>query len=152
MNILIEGWRGINHSYALVNQWQINELNKSSNLSFKDIPFSDEYWNSKRNDSGLRDEIKDIINKIPPPSKHIKYDITYRISGPFNFDKKFNSRAIFVFATSEYKNNLSKSSYTNGDPIQLSKEKNFYIHTPSNWSKKTFLAAGFTPEAAIVLI
>ena len=31
MNILIEGWRGINHSVALVNQWQILELLKSNN-------------------------------------------------------------------------------------------------------------------------
>lgn len=151
MNILIEGWRGINHSYALVNQWQINELNKSSNLSFKDIPFSNEYWNSKRNDSGLRDEIKDIINKIPPPTKYDNYDITYRISSPFDFNKKFNSKVVFVFATSEYKNNLSKSSYTNGDPIQLSNEKNFYIHTPSNWSKKSFLAAGFREDQVVVI-
>ena len=71
MNILIEGWRNINHSYALVNQWQICELIKSSNIFFKDIPFYNNDWNSKKNDSGLRDDIKDIINKIPPPSEYI---------------------------------------------------------------------------------
>ena len=76
MNILIEGWRGINHSYALVNQWQINELIKSSYISFKDVPFSDKNWNSKKNDSGLKNEIKNIINQIKPPSKNIAYDIT----------------------------------------------------------------------------
>ena len=32
MNILIEGWRGINHSYSLVNQWQIKELKNKSNI------------------------------------------------------------------------------------------------------------------------
>ena len=53
MNILIEGWRGINHSYALVNQWQINELIKSSNISFKDVPFSNKNWNSEKNDASL---------------------------------------------------------------------------------------------------
>ena len=37
MNILIEGWRGINHSYALVNQWQIKELIKSNNITPKSI-------------------------------------------------------------------------------------------------------------------
>ena len=39
MNILIEGWRNINHSYSLVNQWQIYELIKSSNIFFKDVSF-----------------------------------------------------------------------------------------------------------------
>ena len=151
MNILIEGWRNINHSYALVNQWQICELIKSSNIFFKDIPFYNNNWNSKKNDSGLRDDIKNIINKIPPPSEYNNYDITYRISAPFNFNKQFKSKAVFVFATSEYKNNLSKSSYSNGDPIQLSKEKKFFIHTPSNWSKKSFLAAGFRDDQIIVV-
>ena len=64
MNILIEGWRGINHSYALVNQWQINELIKSSNISFKDVPYYNKNWNTKKNDSGLKDEIKNTINQI----------------------------------------------------------------------------------------
>ena len=150
MNILIEGWRSINHSYALVNQWQIYELIKSSNISFKDVSFSDKNWNSQRNDSGLRDNVKNIINKIPQPSDDIHYDITYRISSPFNFDKKFNSRVIFVFATSEYKNDLTKSNFINGDPINLGKEKKFFIHTPSNWSKKSFLAAGFREDQIVV--
>ena len=151
MNILIEGWRNINHSYALVNQWQVYELIKSSNLSFEDVSFNNKNWNSQKNDSGLRDEVKNIISKIPPPSDDIHYDVTYRISEPFNFDKKFNSEIVFVFATSEYKNNLLKSNYTNGDPIQLSKEKNFFIHTPSNWSKKSFLAGGFREDQIVVV-
>ena len=83
MNILIEGWRGINHSYALVNQWQINELVKSSNIFFRDIPFINKNWNTKKNDSGLKDEIKDAVRKIQAPSINVDYDITYRISGPF---------------------------------------------------------------------
>ena len=151
MNILVEGWRNINHSYALVNQWQIFELIKSSNIYFKDVSYSNKNWNSQRNDSGLRDEVKNIINNIPQPLDNIDYDVTYRISAPFNFNKKFNSEVIFVFATSEYKNNLFKSDYTNGDPNQLSKEKKFFIHTPSNWSKKSFLAAGFREDQMVVV-
>ena len=150
MNILIEGWRGINHSYALVNQWQINELIKSSNISFKDVPFSNKNWNSEKNDSGLNDEIKNIINQIKPPSKDIAYDITYRISGPFNFDKKFSSKVMFVFATTEYRN-LTEEFYINCDPNKLGKEENFFIHTPSNWSKKGFLSAGFRDDQVVVV-
>ena len=150
MNILIEGWRGINHSYALVNQWQIYELIKSSNISFKDVPFSNKNWNSEKNDSGLKDEIKNIINQIKPPSKDIAYDITYRISGPFNFDKKFSSKVMFVFATTEYRN-LTEEFYINCDPNKLGKEENFFIHTPSNWSKKGFLSAGFRDDQVIVV-
>ena len=150
MNILIEGWRNINHSYALVNQWQINELVKSSNIFFRDIPFPNKNWNSKKNDSGLKDEIKDTIRKIQAPSLNIDYDITYRISAPFNFDQKFNSKALFVFATSEYRN-LTEEFYINCHPDKLGKEENFFIHTPSNWSKKGFLSAGFKEDQVIVV-
>ena len=31
-NLLIEGWRGINHSYAMINQYQIRELLKNNML------------------------------------------------------------------------------------------------------------------------
>ena len=150
MNILIEGWRGINHSYALVNQWQINELIKSSNIFFRDIPFPNKNWNSKKNDSGFKDEIKNTIRKIQAPSINIDYDITYRISAPFNFDQKFNSKALFVFATTEYRN-LTKEFYINHDLDKLGKEENFFIHTPSNWSKEGLLSAGFREDQVVVV-
>ncbi len=150
MNILIEGWRGINHSYALVNQWQINELVKSSNIFFRDIPFINKKWNTKKNDSGLKDEVKDTIRKIQAPSINVDYDITYRISTPFNFDQKFNSKALFVFATTEYRN-LTEEFYINCDPDKLGKKENLFIHTPSNWSKKGFLSAGFKEDQVIVV-
>ena len=31
-NLLIEGWRGINHFYALINQYQIRELLKNEDF------------------------------------------------------------------------------------------------------------------------
>tara|TARA_A100001234_G_C12608188_1_gene378147 strand:- start:108 stop:1271 length:1164 start_codon:yes stop_codon:yes gene_type:complete len=150
MNILIEGWRGINHSYALVNQWQITELIKSSNIAFKDVPFLKENWNTKKNNSGLDEKNQNIINNIEPPTNNLKYDITYRISGPFNFDNNFQSKLLFVFATCEFKY-LKNESYTNGSPELLRGDKKFFIHTPSNWSKKGFLDAGFKDDQIIVI-
>ena len=63
MNILIEGWRGINHSFSLVNQWQIIELLKTSNIYFKDVPFISDRWNKKDNSSGFENNIENLINK-----------------------------------------------------------------------------------------
>ncbi|WP_440908558.1 glycosyltransferase [Candidatus Pelagibacter sp.] len=150
MNILIEGWRNINHSYALVNQWQMIELGKISNISFKDVPYLTENWNKIKNDSGLNNDMKNIINSFKKPSENFNYDITYRISAPFNFNTKFNSKLLVVFATTEYKN-LTKRNYLNGDISELSKKKNFFIHTPSNWSKDGFLKAGFREDQIIVI-
>ena len=56
-NLLIEGWRGINHSYAMINQYQIRELLKNNKFKiyFKDVPYFDSEWNKKDNSSGLED-------------------------------------------------------------------------------------------------
>ena len=73
MNILIEGWRGINHSFSLVNQWQIIELLKTSNIYFKDVPFISDLWNKKDNSSGFENNIENLINKIPEAKVPIRY-------------------------------------------------------------------------------
>ena len=150
MNILIEGWLGINHSYSLVNQWQIKELKNKSNIFFNDVPFISEDWNIKKNDSGLDKETKNIINSLKPPSARQEVDITYRISGPYNFNSKFDSNLLFIFGTCEGKF-LDKSLYINGSPEILSKKKKIFIHTPSNWSKEGFIKAGFNEEQVIVI-
>ena len=74
MNILIEGWRGINHSFSLVNQWQIIELSKSCNIFFKDVPFASKKWDNKKNYSGLEKNLSILINNILNPKK-TKYTI-----------------------------------------------------------------------------
>ena len=150
MNILIEGWRGINHSFSLVNQWQIIELLKTSNIFFKDVPFISDRWNKKDNSSGFENNIENLINKIPEADSNQNIDITYRISCPFDFNKNFKSKLLFVFGTCEYKH-LNKEVYKNGSPEFLKHEENFYIHTPSRWSKDGFLKAGFREDQIIVI-
>ena len=150
MDILIEGWRKINHSYSLVNQWQINELIKSCNVFFKDIPFISKDWSIKKNDSGFDNNFKNLIDNLKTPSNNQKFDITYRIAAPYNFDKDFNSKLLFVFGTCEYKS-LDKEKYINGLPELLGNEENFFIHTPSNWSKEGFLKAGFREDQIVVI-
>ena len=114
MNILIEGWRGINHSFSLVNQWQIIELLKTSNIYFKDVPFISDLWNKKDNSSGFENNIENLINKIPEANPNQDIDITYRISCPFDFSENFKSKLLFVFGTCEYKylyqNNFKNNS------------------------------------------
>jgi len=56
-NLLIEGWRGINHSYAMINQYQIRELLKNNKIKiyFKVVPYFNSEWNKKDNSSVLKD-------------------------------------------------------------------------------------------------
>ncbi|WP_440908560.1 glycosyltransferase family 4 protein [Candidatus Pelagibacter sp.] len=150
MNILIEGWRGINHSFSLVNQWQILELLKISNIFFKDIPFISDRWNVRDNASGFEDDNNNLINNISPSMSNEELDITYRISFPFNFDSDFKSKLLFVFGNCEYKK-LNNNKYKNDIPERLSENEKFFIHTPSYWSKEGFLNAGFRNDQIIVV-
>ncbi|WP_440915221.1 glycosyltransferase family 4 protein [Candidatus Pelagibacter sp.] len=149
MNILIEGWRGINHSFSLVNQWQIIEFAKTCNLFFKDVPFVSDGWNVKTNYSGFKKELLELVENIPYPEKSQSLDITYRLSFPFDFNADFSSKILVVFATCEYKF-LNKQNYINGIPEILNDNKKFFIHTPTNWCKEGLLKAGFKEDQIIV--
>ena len=63
MKILIEGWRGISHSYSIVNQFQIIELLKNPKFSLyhKDIDFYNSDWSAKKNFCGFSDELSNKI-------------------------------------------------------------------------------------------
>ena len=150
MNILIEGWRGINHSFSLVNQWQILELSKSCDIFFNDVPFASEKWNKKKNFSGFEKNFLNLINNIPNPQKNQMHDITYRISFPFNFNNQFKSKILFVFGNCAHKV-LPESNYINGIPDELKNNKDFFIHTPSNWCKEGFLNAGIKDDQIVVI-
>ena len=141
IKICVEGWRKINHSYAIVNQRQLIELYKYPvDLKHKDISFFNKEWNEKQNSNGFSKEENNFINNIKIPEKDENFDITYRISFPYNFGKN-TSKKLFVFGTSEYQN--IDGHYINGDPKKENKRENFFIITSSNWSKEGFVKAGF---------
>ena len=150
MNILIEGWRNINHSFALVNQWQILELIKSNDIFFKDVPYISKNWDKNKNSSGLEKDISKQINNLSRAESNQNHDITYRISFPFNFNNEFNSKILVVFGNCEYKK-LKKEKYIHELKGEIKNNKNFFIHTPSNWSKEGYLKAGFKNSQIIVV-
>lgn len=147
--ILIEGWRGINHSYAMVNQNQLIELNKSKfELYHNDLPFCSKEWGVKSNSPGFDEESELAINSIPPLPGGQLPDVTYRISFPYRFYKPLSGQ-LFVFGTSEYQQ-LNGLIFNNGlnDGLQNSTLK---IITPSNWSKIGFINSGFEERRICVV-
>ena len=54
LEIQIEGWRGISHSYALVNQFQILHWKKSgyARINHVDMPFVMAHWAKGENSAG----------------------------------------------------------------------------------------------------
>ena len=55
-NLLIEGWRGINHSFAMINQYQIRELLKNNKaISFIEKNFTWRLISKKLSDLFIND-------------------------------------------------------------------------------------------------
>mgnify|MGYP007069003432 CR=1 FL=1 len=53
--LVVEGWRGINHSFALVNQFQLLELirRQDTGLRHVDAPFHYAHWSRAINGAGF---------------------------------------------------------------------------------------------------
>lgn len=148
--LLIEGWRGINHSYAMVNQYQLLELKKELiDLYHHDAPFYKKKWSTSQNFCGFNPVALKKIECIPALPDHIKPDITYRISYPYNLTPA-KSDNLFVFGTTEYQN-LSQDMFRLENNFTQYKCLPLTIITPSNWSKEGFLKAGFREDQVKVV-
>lgn len=147
--VLIEGWRGINHSYALTNQNQLLTLIEMDlDLAHHDLPFYRESWNPNENDSGFSTQQKQKIASIRSATPEQFFDVTYRISFPYRLYPA-NSNKLFVFATSEFQT-IDGFVYENKLQEGL-QNPHLTIITPSEWSKIGFIKAGFKPEQVIVI-
>ena len=141
-SLCVEGWRNLNHSYSIVNQWQLLQLVKSKiNLFHKDIKPYRDYWNKKRNFGGFNSDQIKIINKIPIPEDNKRFDAVYRINFPYDFSES-NSERLFVFGTSEY-GTIKKDTFIGASLKEACCRENLKIITPSNWSKIGFMRVGF---------
>jgi glycosyltransferase involved in cell wall biosynthesis len=148
--LLIEGWRRINHSYALVNQNQLLELIKCDfDLYHHDLPYYRPDWKATRNSSGFSDECERNLNSIKSPGvEDLLADITYRISFPYRY-YPVKSGKLFVFGTSEYQT-IDGYVYENNLKQGLDNSE-LKIITPSCWSQEGFVNAGFDLEKIIVV-
>ncbi len=149
IKLCVEGWRKINHSYAIVNQKQLIEFIKYPiYLRHKDVEFVGKDWNELENFNGFSQEENNILDDIKQPTNNELFDITLRISFPYNFDA-CSSEKLFVYGTSEYQNIIGHHKYDNLK--EISSNKTINILTPSKWSKEGFVKSGFDPDKVKVI-
>ena len=145
----MEGWRSLNHSYSLVNQWQLIELlNRPLRLWHRDLPTYDSRWSPEKNASGLPRELQERIQSIPSPKGDEFFSAIYRISFPLNLGDG-PADHIFVFGTSETGN--CNNYFSGSSPQEALQRGNLSIITPSQWSTQGFLRSGFNEEKITVL-
>lgn len=148
MKVCIEGWRGINHSYSIVNQWQLlNLINKNILLRHRDVSY-DSNWNTEKNHNGFSEIQNNIIENVTEKqNENIEYDIIYRISFPYNL-LPIKRGKLFIYGTSELLF-INKTMFCNGDIAKLDEITRIIV--PSNWSKQGFINSKVREEKIIVL-
>jgi glycosyltransferase involved in cell wall biosynthesis len=148
-SLVVEGWRGINTSFAMVNQHQLLQLRRHPLQLFHiDTPFFDVNWNVERNAAGFSAAKSRTIADIPAPNGDDWPEVTYRIDFPYRLDAA-KSKRLFVFGTSEYQY-IDEQLAEGHLRLGLSNPDLRFV-TCSNWSAEGFLRAGFDPSRVLVI-
>jgi glycosyltransferase involved in cell wall biosynthesis len=146
IKIMVEGWRNISHSYALVNQFQLMHWRKSgtANIIHTDMPFIMQHWSTGGNSAGFNENDHELIREISEP---IVPNSIYRIFAPFDLDTQVKLPTV-TYAVTEF--GLDSENY---DQKQVDRYAILggQIHTPSEWSKFRLMASGM-PEEIINVI
>ena len=149
-HVLIEGWRGINQSIAMVNQYQLIELMKidSVNIYHRDLPFHNPSWNEIDSDSGFPPDIKELIKSVPPPEWGW-YDCVYWncIKGRQRKPRPLADK-IITYLITEF--GLKREDYLESDIESYCKNDNFVV-VPTQWVRSKVIDFGF-PEDKVVLV
>ena len=147
--ILIEGWRNINHSFAMVNQNQLLAMREISGLEIfhRDAPFFMSHWAQSKDLSGFAAADVSFITNIPD-CEESSVDLVYKIFSPIPSVCK--DIKTFVFIVTEF--GLGEKSFIDPqiDFNDFKKNGNLVI-TPSAWSKERLIEFGI-PEQGIRIV
>jgi glycosyltransferase involved in cell wall biosynthesis len=147
---LIEGWRGVNHSFAMVNQHQILALARLGEFDIyhKDIPFFMSHWDEKLNGAGFDKDSAALIaglSDLPVGSA----DAIYRITAPIR--PTVNKGAMEItFIVTELGLDLASFSSSSSSPGTFTEDGNIVV-TPSRWSRDRLLDYGFDERSVRVI-
>ncbi len=146
--LLIESWRGIPHSYAVVNQRQCLELLKRGFplLRHRDLPFFDSSWKPQRGLFKPDDEA--ALAAIPAPEPNERFDAALRIACPYDISASPVAARTFVFATSEF---TTPSEENFSAPLSSLERGRLELLTPSAWSKAGLVNFGAEPSLVHVI-
>ena len=149
--IIVEGWRKIPHSYAMVNQFQLLEMCDRPELEIfhRDVPYLRPSWEPI---AELFDSIDaNKLEKISPPP-HETVDAILRMSIPYNL-KPGNAKKTCVFCTTEA--GIVTQSMLSGigatSMPEALEDSDVTIITPSRWSRQGFLRSGVHPNRVVVV-
>jgi glycosyltransferase involved in cell wall biosynthesis len=154
--LLVHGWRGINHSFSLVNQFQLLHLADLSALRLfhEDAPYLLPSWSAAESGSNFSDEIAVKVSQISRPNALENIDAAYSITFPHALYRRPvgypQPKQVLTFMVTEFgvkpgacaQLGLQPGDYTSGNNL---------IVTPSQWSALKLVEGGFSPDRIAVI-
>ena len=151
--LIVEGWRFIAHSYAIVNQWQLLALSRRAEIAVKiiDVPLLGRHWQIQK---GLFDpQAEHILNSFDIAKPDERADTTLRTFSPFDFSPSPSVQTA-VFGTSE-SHVLRKDQFRDLRAYEqfqsVPPSADVMVITPSRWSAEGFYKAGFKTEQVLIV-
>lgn len=144
--LIVEGWRFLAHSYAIVNQWQCLSLLRRSDvtLAIRDLPYYMAHWPQVH---GLFPAEADAALKaLPMAAEGEEGDATLRLSFPLDYT--LAGERTWVFGTSELKD-IAPNAVKGG--LDMLRQCQAGVITPSQWSKQGFMIAGIEERRIAVI-
>jgi glycosyltransferase involved in cell wall biosynthesis len=152
-SLLIDGWRDINHSYALVNQYQILAFLKTGHIHLfhRDMPFASANWNPQQHSAGFSQVNTNRISALQAPGSQEPIDALYRICSPIrNIGFEYPNVPRLTFIVTEF--GLSVKSFQEVDePSTPFTDGANWIVTPSQWSRDRIVDWGFVADKVVVV-
>ena len=152
-SLIVEGWRFLPHSYAVVHQWQLLSLSRMRNIHLKirDMPLYHPRW---RTQAGLFDApAEQALRSLETAAADEQADATLRIVFPFDFSPAGSGRTA-VFGTSEnqaLQRVQVSDEATYQQLLRRSPPQEVTVVTPSRWSAEGFYKYGFRTEQVVVI-
>ncbi|MBU3693250.1 MAG: glycosyltransferase [Rhodocyclaceae bacterium] len=145
--VLVRGWRGINHSYALVNQYQLAELARHPDveLMHEDLPTLAD-WRPTPGGSGLRDDLRALVEGVPAHDGR-PVDACYTIASPPRLWSG-SAKAQFSFLVTEF--GPAPDAWGEAAPADFTAPGR-HVVTPSNWARTKYIDCGMAAERIHVI-
>lgn len=149
--VCIEGWRGVSHSIALVNQFQLLVMLEQPGLQLwhRDLPFFLKHWNAKQMPAGFTPEEQARIDAIPAPAEGQRFDTLLRISSPFRSTVDPAQKTL-TFMVTECGLVPECFDAVPADPGAFTRGENRIV-TPSRWSRDRLVDYGLDPAGIAVV-
>jgi glycosyltransferase involved in cell wall biosynthesis len=144
--LCIEGWRGVNHSIAMVNQHQMLAMLDTPGLTLRhrDLPFFLPHWDAKNLSAGFSTADAARIADVPAPAPGEAVDCLFRIASPVRTQIDPAQKTV-TFMVTEF--GLGERSFDGAlaDRAAFTRGDNCIV-TPTRWSRDRLADNGFDAD------